>query len=163
MADFGAIVSLGVLYAILSLIGRIGKGGKQPVPRAPGTSPRKRVAGKPETLDDLLAEMRGELERAQELEQSPEPEPPPAAPLPAPVVGRKMVNFDDGAAAVVAGRIREAAARNHALTAADHARFDRKIRAVAPVVVVDTRKRDALRKAVVWSEILGTPKGLQDD
>lgn len=157
MDDPRALLTLGVLYAVLWLFGKISKSGKQP---APGAPPRKRVPGKPETLEDLLAEMRGELERAQELDEA-EPE-LASRELPAPVVSPTVVTFDDAAEAVVASRIKQAAARDGALNAADHARFDRMIRQKAPVVVVDTRRRDALRKAIVWREILGPPKGMQD-
>lgn len=169
--DFGVLLTLGVLYAVLSFLGKFAKSGKSSDPTAP---PRKRVRGKPETLEDLLAEMRGHLEQAQEAEPA-EPGvvlrevPAPAIDREsfsyedAPEVGRETFSFDDAAEAVIASRVREAASRDHALNAADHARFDRKVRQVAPVVVVDTRRRDALRKAVVWSEILGTPKGLQEE
>ncbi len=156
--DLGVVLTLGVLYAVLSFIGKIAKSGKPSDPTAP---PRARVPGRPETLEDLLAEMRGQVERTQHVDQ-PEPE-AVSRELPGRVVGRELRSFDDGAEAVAASRIREAASRDHALNAADHAAFDRKIRRVAPVVVVDTRRRDALRKAVVWSEILGTPKGLQEE
>ncbi|HET9065908.1 MAG TPA: hypothetical protein VFN22_08850 [Gemmatimonadales bacterium] len=160
MGDFGVVIALGVLYAILSVLGRFAKRGEAPSPTAP---PRQRVPGQPQTLEDLLAEMRGQIEQEQPVELLP-PEPEVVPPrLPARVTGREVINYDDRAAAVVAGRITEAAARDGALNAADHARFDRKIRAVEPEVVVDTRRRDALRKAVVWSEILGKPVALRDE
>lgn len=159
MGDFGVVITLGVLYAILSVLGKFAKSGKAPNHAPP---PRKRVAGKPETLEDLLAEMRGEVERVTEP-AAPEPEEARSLELADPRAARVPVNYDQEAEALIASRIRGAAARDHALSAADHARFDRKVRQVAPVVVVDTRRRDALRKAVVWSEILGTPKGLQED
>ncbi|MEO8478625.1 MAG: hypothetical protein ABI542_03260 [Gemmatimonadota bacterium] len=155
--DLGVVLTLGVLYAVLSFIGKIAKSGKPSDPTAP---PRARVPGRPETLEDLLAEMRGQVERAKQTQAEPEAV---SRELPGRVVGRELRSFDDGAEAVAASRIREAASRDHALNAADHAAFDRKIRRVAPVVVVDTRRRDALRKAVVWSEILGTPKGLREE
>lgn len=158
--DFGVLLTLGVLYAALSFLGKFAKSGKTPHPSAP---PRKRVPGKPETLEDLLAEMRGQVEREQAVEPLP-PEPEAVTPrLPARVTSREIASYDDTAAAVVANRIKEAAARDGALTAADHARFDRQIRLAAPAVVVDTRRRDALRRAVVWSEILGTPVALRDE
>jgi hypothetical protein len=76
---------------------------------------------------------------------------------------RAVVVADAAAEAVVRRRIEAAEARSHALTAADHAEFHRRITAAAPAA-----RRPAsvslseLRRAVVWRELLGPPLALRD-
>ena len=65
--DLGPLIPFAILYGILSLLGRAGKK-RQGAPRQ--GPPRERVPGKPETLEDLLAEMRGQLDRARTMEES---------------------------------------------------------------------------------------------
>ncbi len=76
---------------------------------------------------------------------------------------RVEVDSDDSAEEVVQRRIREAEARNRPLNAADHRRFDAEIRpaAAAPAPKPGTG-RSRLHDAIVWREILGPPKSLQE-
>lgn len=69
---------------------------------------------------------------------------------------RELVDQDAAAPAIVARRIREAAARNQALSGADHAAFDRRIRTERPVTEV-ARRWTGLQNAIVWREVLGAP------
>ncbi len=88
---------------------------------------------------------------------------------PVPDRTREVVDQDTGAERLVRRRIREAEVRNRPLTAADHARFDQRIRDAAaastvPVVTRGPRRaRTALQRAIVWREILGPPVALRDD
>jgi hypothetical protein len=76
---------------------------------------------------------------------------------------RETVDQDDEAEAVVQRRIQAAEARNREHQAADHRAFDERIRsAAAPVAGSTQGTSDRLREAVVWREILGPPKALQD-
>ena len=75
---------------------------------------------------------------------------------------RKEVDFDDEAEAIVQRRIRSAAERDRPLAKVDHRAFDSRIRAVADVTRVARPKLDAIRKAIVWREILGPPVSEQD-
>lgn len=78
-------------------------------------------------------------------------------------VARSVVVADAGAEAVVRRRIEAAEARSHALGAADHAEFHRRITA-SPTA---EKRRAAislseLRQAMVWREVLGPPLALRD-
>lgn len=76
----------------------------------------------------------------------------------------EVADLDDQAEAVALRRIREAEARDQALSTADHREFDRRIRpepaAVAPVAR-PAGDRHRLRQAIVWREILGPPVSLR--
>jgi hypothetical protein len=77
---------------------------------------------------------------------------------------RVVQNRDEEAEALVQRRIKSAEARNRPHAAADHRVFDQAIR--APSAPVEVRQRltpQGLREALVWREILGPPKSLQDE
>jgi len=68
--DFGPLITLGVIYFVLSMLGKLGKkaeakgqGGGVSSPRPVPTRVERSA---PATLDELLAEMRGELDVARE-------------------------------------------------------------------------------------------------
>jgi hypothetical protein len=76
---------------------------------------------------------------------------------------RVVQNRDEEAEAIVQRRIKQAEARNRPHAAADHQSFDQAIR--APAEPVELRQRltaQGLREALVWREILGPPKSMQD-
>lgn len=78
---------------------------------------------------------------------------------------RVLVDYDEGASELVRRRVAEAEARARALTKADHARFDQRIRSEPALVtppaktpwVRGRRPAGSLRDALIWSEILGPP------
>ena len=75
---------------------------------------------------------------------------------------RHEVDSDEGAEAVVQRRIQEAEARNRPLNAADHRRFDARVRSAEPVVESTPGiARSRLQNALVWREILGPPKSME--
>lgn len=76
---------------------------------------------------------------------------------------RALVDYDDQAEALVQKRIKSAQARDSAISRADHKAFDQRIRTPAeqtPVHALPTV--DELRKAFVWSEVLGLPVSLRE-
>ena len=77
----------------------------------------------------------------------------------------RPVDQDEAAEAVVERRIQEAEQRNRALSDADYRRFREQVAvgsAQAPeAAALDTRARQ-LRDAVVWREILGPPRCLEE-
>ena len=75
---------------------------------------------------------------------------------------RKEVDFDDEAEAIVQRRIRSAQERDHALSKIDHREFDSRVRSVADATRVARPRFDALRKAIIWREILGPPVALRN-
>lgn len=76
---------------------------------------------------------------------------------------RVIVDLDDAGAAVAARRIQEAEARNRPHAAVDHRAFDERIRAGGGEhAVVERIGGDRLRQAIVWREILGPPKALEE-
>jgi hypothetical protein len=75
---------------------------------------------------------------------------------------RAVVDQDEGAEALVERRIQEAEARNVAISAADHVKFDRAIReTAAPAAATRRYPIDQLRQALIWREILGPPRSMQ--
>lgn len=78
---------------------------------------------------------------------------------------RPVFDHDRGAEALIAKRVRAAEARLTGRTRADHKRFDEIIRqpaapAAGPAPVL---RSTSLRQAVMWREVLGPPKALQED
>ena len=197
--DFGPLITLGVIYFVLSMLGKLGKqaeakrsGGQVSrgggVPSTRQAPPRvERTA--PTTLEELLAEMRGELEATRERAEAEEwnaeveedeeaiaeptyqrPEQSPTWNTPVtpenpswnePVI---VVSREDNIAADVQRRVADAAERNRAWQLADHKAFDIKIRKPAAVQTDATRERarQRLRDAIILREVLGPPKGLQE-
>ena len=184
--DLGPLIPFAILYGILSLLGRAGKK-RQGAPRQ--GPPRERVPGKPETLEDLLAEMRGQLDRARTMEESverprigrPARQPLPSAEeveeretleiereavsleVPAPVVGREIIDLDDQVEIVAARRIREAELRNRGWQASDHRAFDARIRRPKAAATPSTPHARRLREMMIWREVLGPPVALRDE
>lgn len=193
--DFGPLITLAVIYFVLSMLGKLGKqadvkrkagqGGGVPSPRP---VPQRVERTAPSTLEELLAEMRGELdvarERAEaeqwhaEVEEDEEEiaEPPYQRPEQSPTWNTPVtpenpswnepvvvVSREDDIEGDVQRRIADAAARNRAWQLADHKAFDIKIRQPAPVRTDATRERarQRLREAIILREVLGPPKGLQ--
>jgi hypothetical protein len=77
---------------------------------------------------------------------------------------RVVVDRDDAAAMIAQRRVDLAEARNRPHAATDHAEFDQQIRKEPASVIARTPPTVAnLREAMVWREILGPPKALQDD
>lgn len=76
---------------------------------------------------------------------------------------RARVNREERAEGIEAGRIAAAEKRSGALTRADHAAFDARIRQQpADATAVRALTSDQLRRALVWREILGPPVSLRD-
>lgn len=77
---------------------------------------------------------------------------------------RVIQNRDEEAEAIVQRRIKQAEARNRPHADADHQSFDKSIRqATEPVAVRQRLTPQGLREALVWREILGPPKSMQED
>jgi hypothetical protein len=192
--ELGPIAGLALFYFVLSLLGKLGQRGKEAGKggarnRAPAPVARREPGTAPTTLEDLLAEMRGELDRArgqapiepeweveeeEDLYAEPQYQRPEGSPTwNAPVSTENtswnealdLENLDDQAAEAAQRRIREAEARNREWQLADHKAFDIKIRAPAVVRTDVTRQaaRLRLREAIILREVLGPPKGLQED
>lgn len=76
---------------------------------------------------------------------------------------RKLVDQDDEAEATIQRRLAHSAARDHAHRSTDHKAFDKRIREPAPVEKTERRyPAAAMRDALVWREILGPPKALEE-
>jgi hypothetical protein len=75
---------------------------------------------------------------------------------------RQRVDQDDAAEAIVARRISAAAARDKAVTQADHAAFDERIRKEVADKTAVRYTPQQLRDAIVWREILGPPVSLRE-
>lgn len=187
--EIGPIL-LAVLWVVVSLIGRAAEKGKSRdvperprVPRREPQAPTRRA----ETFEDLLAEMRGQLdearrmeeeaervatiERAREVESWEEVEDIATLEREAEVVSleveparaeRPAYSTDAQAEAVVQRRIAVAEQRNRAWRLDDHRKFDQAIR--QPAAVATRPRADAvnLRQAMIWGEILDRPVGLRD-
>jgi hypothetical protein len=150
---------------------------------------RKRPA--PKTMEELLREMAGEPP-AEEAEPEPIMRAPAPTRLPAPtpweweveeretletdptVVSTETaeafdrpvpvrLDYDNDAAALAQRRVTAAASRDGALRPDDHRRFDAKIREVAPVVKRTPVQGGAMRRAMIWHEVLSKPVSLRDE
>lgn len=114
-----------------------------------------------------LGRRQGTLSPAEEVEERETLEVEPVTvslERPATRSDRARVDQDDDAEQLVQRRIQAAAARNRALTAADHRAFDAQIRgAREPVAASEGGRQAQLRQYVIWAEILGKPKGLMID
>ena len=170
-------------------------GGSAGGPGTGGPAPGRRRLELPESFADSspgLRDLLDALEQAQgraERPPPPRPRPPPGAPPakrrePEPTAAPEGVSaevFEDAApvrrqrkeidldseSIEVARRRREAVARREApRTAADHARFDARIRqepADATAVASPATGLPDLRQALIWREILSPPPSLRDD
>lgn len=172
-----------VLLIIVGVVARIASVAKRGYART-AQGPGKNAGGTPpQTMTELLADMRTQLERArrkQEIEARttvPSPmlrtsrtrtamvtRPPRADPVevmsvrPPPV----EVDYDAEAARLVDSRFAAAVEMAKGRRPEDHAAFDQRTRtpaAVAPAPRPHPMAR--LRKAVIWQEILGPPVSLR--
>jgi hypothetical protein len=134
------------LERVFGIPGQTGPGGRRPDMELPGAE---------------------EVEEAESLESEPELVNIDEVALEQPA--RVAYDEDTGAEELVQRRIKAGEDRSHALTRADHARFDRSIRVVeAPAAAVADRTgvarrqaRLSVREAFVWKEILDKPVGLR--
>jgi hypothetical protein len=74
---------------------------------------------------------------------------------------RTIVDQDDSIEALTARRAEWAEARSKSHTKADHQAFDAKIRAVESAAPAGPDRAAALRRMVVWQEVLGKPVALR--
>lgn len=184
--EIGPIL-LAVLWIVVSLVGRAAEKGKREGPKQPPREHR-RSTQRAETFEDLLAEMRGELDRARQGEEA------ATATLEGPaheasweeqvedietlereaeVVSlevapsrpeREVFANDQEAEALVQRRIAAAERRNREWRLEDHRRFDQAIR--APLAEAPPRRTTlpagSLRTGIIWREILDRPVSLRD-
>jgi hypothetical protein len=192
MEGFGPI-ALFVLWVVVSLVGRAAQGKKKGERQAPRPAPQRveRPASRqaqPSTFEELLAEMRGELERAKqmeeaeaaghepwqrELEGAEEAEDRESLETEPEVVSLEVephraerpieVSQSDAMQALVQRRIDAAELRNREWRLEDHRRFDQSIRVVKRPVAQLAVGKVSLRQAMIWSEILGPPVALRDE
>lgn len=191
MDEIGPI-ALFVLWALASLFGRAAQGKKQQRQRRratttlPERSDREMSRpGQPTTFDELLAEMRGQLEQGQQAKRDAEPATwqhklpddedvedttslevePEVVSLEVEPYHVERVQVDQAAAteALVQRRIAAAELRNREWRLEDHRRFDQAIREgrQAPVRRVSPATR-SLRQAMIWNEVLQPPVSLRE-
>ncbi len=79
----------------------------------------------------------------------------------APRPERTIVDQDEAIEALTAKRAEWAESRSRSHTKADHRAFDVKIRAVEPVLPTGPDRAAALRKMIIWQEVLGKPVALR--
>lgn len=75
-----------------------------------------------------------------------------------------IVDLDETGQEAISRRLKDAAARNRALTAADHRAFDQRVRASLPPTASQVKRvrRSPIQNALIWKEILGRPVSLRD-
>lgn len=211
MAGEGLFFTAAVVYGLIAIVKRAAKVAQQQRGQLDMSTVSGGRSRPPQTMEELLQEMRGQLDgarRHKEIEeatvypglgrrpptagpgQRPRPKskalkrlPPSevepwdveegesleveareisseeigARPLPAPI------DYDDEASALVQRRIDEAERRNGALVPEDHRRFDAAIRTTTPAAVPPPENRAlALRRAMIWHEVLSPPLSLRD-
>ena len=194
MEGFGPI-ALFVLWAVVSLLGKAAQGKRReqqqrpsrPVPQRRDQSASR--TGQPTTFEELLAEMRGQLEQAKEMEQvetarhepwqrelpeaeavedttSLEEEPEVVSLEVEPHRAERATELSQSEAmqVLVQRRIDAAELRNREWRLEDHRRFDQTIRETKPVRVprISPASR-SLRQAMIWNEVLQAPVSLRDD
>lgn len=182
--DFGGLLLLGFLWLLFNLLGRSRQGRPPARPLPPAAPPPQGDATQREgsRLEALLREFeraldqsagRGPLGRPgpDRLPGAEEVEERATLETAARVVSledevarpeRPVTSHDEDAERLVARRIAAAEARGGALTRADHALFDERIRQTpADATAVRTLTPSELRRAVIWREILGPPAALQ--
>lgn len=191
----GPIV-LAIIYGVVALLKWVGdaskrrQGRSEMPPMQERATQRKRPA--PKSMEELLREMRGELEgpeRDEPIEVTSTPARLPA-PVPSPwewevedresletdptVVSTETaeafdrpvpvrLDYDKDAAALAQRRVTAAASRDGALRPEDHRRFDAKIREVVPVIKRAPVHGGAMRRAMIWHEVLSKPVSLRDE
>ena len=180
--DFGTLLFLGIVWLLFNLIGKA-RGSAPRAPEPPSPRPGRRVNLPDATqreghqLETLLRELQRTLglpaETPVRLERTRRPEAeeveereslevePETVSLEREVrrAERTRVDQDEGAERIETRRIASAAARGGALTRADHAAFDERIKAQPADQTAVRRFNPAqLRDAMVWREILGPPR-----
>ena len=192
MEELGPIV-LFVLWAVASLFGKAAQGKKAPRPRPPRPESQRRDqpasrTGQPTTFEELLAEMRGQLEQAKEMERveaggqeswqrqlpeaeavedttSLEEEPEVVSLEVEPHRAERPVEISqsDAMQVLVQKRIDAAELRNREWRLEDHRRFDQAIREAKPAKVVKrlSPAHQSLRQAMIWNEVLQPPVSLR--
>ena len=75
---------------------------------------------------------------------------------------RVIVDQDDAIEALTAKRAEWAEARSRPHTKADHRAFDAKVRTMEPVLPAGPDRAAALRRMIVWQEVLGKPVSLRN-
>ena len=165
--DFGTIVFFAAfLWFLFSEM----RPKKKKVPQPPGRSTLEVPPRRQETPRDRAAaptyDAQLERRRLERLLKGLDPDGGPlVVSLEAPParVERAESSYDDRAEAASRARIEAARARDRALTDADHAAFDRRVRAGGAAANRKPRRRPGLRDAIVWREILGPPVSLRDE
>jgi len=209
MAGEGLFFTMAVVYGLVAIVKRAAKVARE---RA-ATLDMSGVSGgrsrAPQTMEELLQEMRGQLDgarRHQEIEAAtvhpgpakrlPGPRPPRTVPtttvkrlpptqrepwdveegesleveerpIAAEEIGArpvpKRIDYDDDAVALVQRRVDAAHLRDGALDPEDHRRFDGAIRTTKPAAApVPESRAMALRRAMVWHEVLSPPLSIRD-
>lgn len=185
--DLDPGILLLLLWGLLSIFGGIAKK-KQQGSQRPGQRPARptRAPKQPETFDDLLTEMREQLEAARRAETreregaADDREPLPWAEeveeveslevepvvvsmeVPARIEEREVVDPNIEMQRVIQQRLADAEQRNRAWRLADHQQFDARIRAPAEEAALPPHRVRDLRRAVVWREILGKPVSMRE-
>jgi hypothetical protein len=155
--EWGPLAALVALYAGLTVFGRLVRAAKAPNRSAPMPRP----TGGPQTLDELWAEMlRGKRSTSPSL-----PGPRTTAPVARPDRTLPEVSLDQESFEVVARRRQDATARDREWQPSDHEAFDRRIRETTEPAVATAGQPGLarLRRAMVWTEVLGTPVALRRD
>jgi hypothetical protein len=155
--EWGPLAALAVLYAGLTVFGRLVRAAK--APNRPIPTPRPTRG--PQTLDELWAEML----KGKRSTNPPLPVPGPPAPVARPDRELAEVSLDQESFEAVARRRQDATARDREWQPADHEAFDQRIRKAAEPTPATTAAagRARLRRAMVWTEVLGTPVALRRD
>ena len=183
---FGWIVFFGFLVWVFQVLRAGTQGGTRRSPSAPAPRPYRPDATRSEgeRLEELIRHLEGRLDRqtgtaggkSTVVVKRPTPAQPRARPRPAaatprtaePVEGRSLeapVDREAEAEALEHRRLAAVAAREEALSDADHAAFEIRVRAdrepdavAAPIRRLNARQ---IRDAFVWNEILGPPAALR--
>lgn len=184
------LVFLLVLFVVVSLIQRAAQrpGGRPPPKgrrpaRLPGQEPPALPAEQPQTLRDLFAEVRRQMEEAQrqadrergvevledealddvEERESLEVEPVVESLEVAPArAERPVVDLDAQADAVIRRRLKWAEDASRGRTVGTHQAFDARIRRPAPPKPVVRSRARELRQMVIWRELLDRPVALRE-
>lgn len=184
--SFGWIVFFGFLVWVFQVLRAGTKGWTRRGPSVPAPRPYRPDATQSEgqRLEELIRHLEGRLDqqtgtaggKSTAVVKRPAPAQPRARPRPAAPKPRIAESAEGGsleapvdreaeAEALERRRLAAVAAREEALTDADHAAFEVRVRAdrepdaaAAPIRRLDARQ---LRDAFVWNEILGPPAGLR--
>lgn len=209
MAGEGFIFTAAIVYGLIAFVKRAVKTAQEQGRTLDMSGVSGGRSRAPQTMEELLQEMRGQLDgarRHREIEEAtvhpgpvkrlPGPRPPRTVPtttikrlpptprepwdveegqslevgertIAAEEIGARPVpqriDYDDDAVALVQRRVDAAHLRDGALVPEDHSRFDRAIRTTKPAVApVAESRATALRRAMIWHEVLSPPLSLRD-